>query len=45
VLREINYQGWIVNELDSTDKTPREGNAENYKWLTEHIRAEERIEE
>ncbi|MBV9865281.1 MAG: TIM barrel protein [Abitibacteriaceae bacterium] len=42
VLREINYQGWIVNELDSTSKSPREANTANYEWLTKHIRPEER---
>lgn len=43
VLREIDYQGWITNELDSTDKTPREANAENYEWLTGHISTGERV--
>ena len=41
VLREIDYQGWIVGELDSTDKTPREGNQENFDWLQKHLKAEE----
>ena len=41
VLREIDYQGWIVGELDSTDKTPREGNQENFDWLQKHLKADE----
>jgi inosose dehydratase len=41
VLREIDYQGWIVGELDSTDKTPREGNQQNFDWLKTHLKADE----
>lgn len=41
-LREINYQGWIISELDSCDGSPREGNQKNYEWLTKHIKADER---
>ncbi len=43
VLRAIDYQGWIVGELDSTDKTPREGNQENFDWLQAHLQANELI--
>jgi len=43
VLREIDYQGWITSELDSSDKSPREAVAENYEWLTHHINGAERI--
>lgn len=41
VLREIDYQGWIVGELDSSDKTPREANADNFAWLQAHLKPEE----
>jgi inosose dehydratase len=40
-LREIDYQGWIVSELDSSDKSPKEANAENFSWLQSHLKAEE----
>ncbi len=41
VLREIDYQGWIVSELDSSDKPPKEANAENFSWLRGHLKPEE----
>ncbi len=43
VLREINYDGWICAELDSTPLTPRIGNANNYMWLVEHLKPGERV--
>jgi len=42
VLREINYDGWICAELDSTPLTPRIGNGNNYLWLVEHLKPGER---
>jgi sugar phosphate isomerase/epimerase len=43
VLREINYDGWICVELDSTPSLPRVANANNYMWLVEHLKPGERV--
>ena len=43
VLREIDYQGWITSELDSSDKSPRDAVAENYAWLEKHLSGAERV--
>ncbi|MCS7224673.1 MAG: sugar phosphate isomerase/epimerase [Armatimonadetes bacterium] len=44
VLREIDYNGWITAELDSTPLTPRIGNGNNYMWLVEHLKPGERAQ-
>ncbi|PIX45936.1 MAG: hypothetical protein COZ05_07095 [Armatimonadetes bacterium CG_4_10_14_3_um_filter_59_10] len=41
VLRKSDYHGWIISELDTTPRSPKEGNAMNYNWLMQHLTADE----